>query len=213
MMKKFKGVLFDFDGVIGDTMDDNFTAWKKAFGDFDIKISKKDYFSLDGYPTIKIAEIIGKKSGKNIEPRRISDLKHKYFMLHSGIKFFPFINKIVDLLKKRKIPLAVVSGADRRRLEANLAKSTTKFDIVVAGDDQIKGKPDPDPYLLAAKKLSLDPKNCIVVENARSGIQSAKAAGCFCIAIMTTLGRKELKGADKILKSHRELLNFFKITI
>src|SRR3989338_595929 len=177
-MKKFRGVLFDFDGVIADSMDDNFKAWKKAFSDYDIKISEKNYFELEGYPTVQIAEIILKKAGKKIKPEVISNLKHHYYILNSTVKFYPFVKEILNLLIRRKISLAIVSGADRRKLKAGLKNLAKKFDVIISGDDKIKGKLAPDPYLQAAKKLSLNPNQCLVIENAPLGIESSKAAGC-----------------------------------
>ena len=72
------------------------------------------------------------------------------------------------------------------------------FDCVVAGDDLKNGKPAPDPYLAAAKILRVDPSRCVVVENAPLGVESAKRAGMFCIALTTSLPKTFLKRADVI---------------
>lgn len=208
-IKRPKAVLFDFDGVIADTMPDNFLAWKKAFRDFGIKIEKDDYYSLEGYSTIDIAKIILEKFNKKEDPKKISELKHHYYMLHNKFKLFPYITRIIRFLKKKEIPTALVTGANKKRVNSTIPKLINFFPALITGDDNLKSKPDPDPYIKAAKLLMQKPKDCIVIENAPLGIQSAKAAGCYCIGLTTTREANDLKGADKIFDSHSDLLVYF----
>ena len=86
-----------------------------------------------------------------------------------------------------------------------LLSQLNKFDVIISGDDTEKGKPNPEPYLAAMQKLNILPIESLVIENAPLGIQSAKTAGAYCIAITTTLGREYLKEADEVVKNHREL--------
>lgn len=209
-MRKFKAVLFDFDGVIADTMPDNFVAWQKAFKDVGVEIKENDYYPLEGYSTLDIAKILLKKYKKTENPKTISDSKHHYYLKFNTFRLYKEIKNIIDFLFKKNIELALVSGAKRSRIEWSLKNLKKEFKAIVAGDDIKKGKPAPDPYLLAAEKIGHPSYSCIVVENAPIGIQSAKAAGCFCIALTTTMKNKELKKADVILNSHTNLLKYFK---
>jgi beta-phosphoglucomutase len=79
------------------------------------------------------------------------------------------------------------------------------FDTVVAGDCINKGKPDPEPYLVAANNLKVNLKDCLVIENAPYGIKAAKSAGMTCYAIATSLSKEYLCRADKIFETHEGL--------
>jgi len=86
------------------------------------------------------------------------------------------------------------------------AEQQTHFDFIITGDEVPRAKPFPDPYLVAARQLQLDPSQCAVVENAPLGIDAARNAGMYCIAIETTLGKEYLAAADCILQDIGELL-------
>ena len=79
------------------------------------------------------------------------------------------------------------------------------FDFIITGDEVPRAKPYPDPYLTAAHHLELKPRQCMVVENAPLGIEAAKNAGMYCVAIVTTLGKEYLTSADLILQNIGEL--------
>ena len=96
--------------------------------------------------------------------------------------------------------MAIVSAANYARLSKTLDPSIlNEFNTVITGDKIDRGKPFPDPYLMAAKELGLEPSECLVVENAPVGIEAAKNAGMYCIAITSTLDKKYLSKADKII--------------
>lgn len=80
--------------------------------------------------------------------------------------------------------------------------------MIVSGDDTIKGKPEPDPYNKAVEMLGIEKQDCIVVENARLGVMSAKNAGIFTVGVPTYLEREELEHADIVLHEHEELYRF-----
>lgn len=211
MKQNYKAVLFDFDGVIADTMEDLFSAWKNAFSDFGIEIKKEDYFVLEGLKQVNVAKTLG----KNLNPdfyEEISKLKTRYYLENFKLIFYDHIYEIVDNLKKANKKLAIVSASPREKLEKTVPKDfLEKFDAVVCSEDYLNGKPNPEPYLTAMNKLNLNPEECIVIENAPLGIRSAKAAGIYCIALMTTLDEGYLKDADLIINNHKELLSLFSL--
>jgi len=210
---KIRAVLFDYDGVIADTMIDNYLAWKSTYYSYGINISKADYYPLEGRSTIEIASIISSKYNLKISNREISDKKNQYYEQNSSMKIYEGVEKIIDWLIKRNIRIALVTGSDKRRLRTSIPLLLKKFDIVVAGGDVKKGKPHPDPYLLAMERLSLRGDQCIIVENAPLGIESAIATNSYCIAISTTANEIELKKADEIVPSHSILFNKIKSLI
>jgi HAD superfamily hydrolase (TIGR01509 family) len=85
------------------------------------------------------------------------------------------------------IPYALVTGSQRPFTEAVLASTGFRFPVTVTGDDVTRAKPDPEPYLLAAKLLDADPANCVALEDSPNGAASATAAGCHVIAVPSLL--------------------------
>ena len=85
-------------------------------------------------------------------------------------------------------------------------------DVVITADDMAHPKPDPQPFVLAAKALALDPARCLVIENAPFGIRSARAAGCGVVGICTTLPAEDLNQADWIVPDHDQLKALFSAT-
>jgi beta-phosphoglucomutase-like phosphatase (HAD superfamily) len=95
--------------------------------------------------------------------------------------------------------IAVASSADRRKVLGNLHEiglPTDQFDAVIVGEDVVHKKPAPDIFLLAAERLGLNPADCLVVEDAVSGVAAAKAAEAKCLALTTSFTAEQLKGAD-----------------
>ena len=103
-------------------------------------------------------------------------------------------------LKAKNVPMAVVTGGNKKRVEATIAEYLDGyFNAFVTIDDVSQGKPHPEPFLKGAEKLNLKPEECIVVENAPLGIKAACAAGTTVIAVKTTLTDEYLSQADYIL--------------
>ena len=116
---------------------------------------------------------------------------------------------IIELVKSRKLKTGLVTGSLRRSVDYMLKDDLLSyFDIVVAVDEIVDGKPHPEPYLKAMDKLESNSDEVLVIENAPLGITSAKKAGADCFAIETTLESRYLKDADRIFKNHEALLKY-----
>ena len=105
--------------------------------------------------------------------------------------------------RANQLKMAVASSADRVKIDINLREiglSAETFDVIVSGEDVERKKPFPDIYLLAAQRVSELPENCLVVEDAVSGVKAAKAAGARCLAVTTSFPAEKLTEAD-IIKS------------
>jgi len=206
MKNNFRAVLFDFDGVLAETMEDLYLAWEKAFLDLNVQIKKEDYFPIEGTKVIDVAKIMSDKYKLKQDPNKIVELKNGYYLKNHNFSFYSGVNEIIDSLVSRGIKIAIVSASPREKLEKTVPEDfLKKFDAIITGEDYIFGKPNPEPYLTAMKNLELSPGECIVIENAPLGIKSAKSAGIYCIAITTTLDKNYLKEADKVIESHYEL--------
>ncbi|MBW7940878.1 MAG: HAD family phosphatase [Candidatus Kuenenia stuttgartiensis] len=206
-MKKYKAVFFDFDGVIGKTMDDNYLAWEYAFSQYDIPIDKNEYFLLEGKNTRGVARhFIGKSTGNYGVVDEIVSLKEKYYLENNRFSFYDGVESLLPKFKGKGYLLGFVSGASYVRLARSLSQEFFKnLDVIITGDKVDNCKPHPEPYLNAAKALSISPTECIVVENAPMGIESAKRAGMFCIAICSTLEKNYLQKADVVIDKFMNL--------
>ena len=206
---KYEAVIFDFDGVIGKTMEDNYRAWSKAFGQYAVALDREEYFLLEGMDLRAVAESILMRRGKDsVLSGTIAELKEQYYIEDNSFEFYPGALALIDVLRER-FKLALVSTANSKRLKKTVSKSFLRnFESVVTGDAVNNLKPHPEPYLTASKDLCIPPPQCLAVENAPLGIESAKAAQMDCVAICSTLDRMHLARADFIL-DHIGLLNEF----
>ncbi len=207
-MQKAKALLFDFDGVLAKTMEDTFKAWEAVMQGYGVKIQPDDYYPLEG---LKVHEVPGRlfgRYGREVpeSPEAVVRKKEAYYLEHHHFELYPGVLDLLEEFQNRGIPMAVVTAALRERLERSCPPGfLERFSGVVSGRDACEGKPSPAPYLLGARKLNVSPEACIVVENAPLGIESAKKAGSYCIALATTLEPKYLTAADEVWGSFQDL--------
>lgn len=206
-----KGIIFDVDGVLVDSMPYHAKAWVQAFSTVGIVIQESEIYEIEGSNHVGVINLIFKKYGRVPDHKIYADLllkKRSHFMENNHSQ--PFDNMQECLLAlKSKYRLAVASGADRTIVASIIDKFYPDiFDAIVSGQDVKHGKPDPEPYLKAAELLELDAKNCIVIENAPLGVESAKNAGMYCVAVPTYLPSEKLNGADLLLDNHVSLVDY-----
>lgn len=158
---------------------------------------------LEGIGVQKTVEILGNKyevDASNFEA--IIRIKDDYFTKHYTFAVYDGVYELINSLKNKGIKRGLVTGADKHRILESVPKNfINQFDVLVTSDDITDTKPSPEPYIRAAKLLNVEPKDCIVLENAPLGIQAAKAAGMFVIALKSTLPECHLSNADIILES------------
>lgn len=202
--KKFKAVLFDMDGVIVDSMPYHFISWFEALKEYGVSVTPFDIYEKEGEKSAVCAKRFFEREKipsdeKNIDKvlKLRNNIFRKYFKLH----LFTDVESVLKDLKRRGLFLAIVTGSSRNKVVSILPKNVLKnFDVIISADMIKKGKPFPEPYLKAAKQLKVKSSECVVVENAPYGIQAAKAAKMYCIAVSTGLPEQYLKQADKICK-------------
>ncbi len=209
-----EGVLFDFDAVLADTMEDNYNAWRKTLLKYNIQINREEYFLIEGTKVTEVPRVLSRNhelifSDKDYE--KMVETKNKIYLDECNFKFYDEIPELVDYLYNLNKKLAIISASPREKFEKIVPKSfLQKFGAVLSNEDYKNGKPNPEPYLKALERLDLSSDKCIVIENAPLGIKSAKSAEIYCVALTTTLNREYLREADIIFENHRELLDYFK---
>ena len=211
-----KAIIFDMDGVLVDTMKYHVPAWRVAFANEGIDISEKDMYLREGMSFDKTVDVVSEKFGNKLNNNSRKELKNiREQALDDSLKFeiYPGVKNFIFQLKLKGLKLAMVTGASKVQALKVVKDFENVFDLVVTADDVVNSKPAPEPYLKAVKELGLNKEDCIVIENAPLGIQSAKAAGLKVIAIETTLHKKDLHEADLILENHENLFTYLKTII
>jgi HAD superfamily hydrolase (TIGR01509 family) len=201
-----KGVLFDMDGVLVDSESFICKAAIMMFSEIGIIVSPEDFQPFVGMGENRYIGGVAEKHGIMVD---IEQVKARTYNIYKKIvrgKLFPLpgSHEFISRCRNKGLKLALVTSADAIKMEINLKEiglSQNTFDSIITGLDVKKKKPFPEIYLKAAKSLGLKPGNCLVVEDAISGIDAGKAAGCRCLAVTTSFETAALKGADWICDS------------
>lgn len=195
------GIIFDMDGVLVDSEPFIIKAASQMFAELGLNVKPQDFHPFTGTGENRF---IGGVAEKYNFPLDIQQGKKRTYdiyleIIKGNLKPLPGAKEFIENCKKMNKKNAVASSADWRKVKGNLAEikiPAETFNAVVAGEDVKNKKPAPDIFLLAAKKIGLDSKDCLVVEDALSGIKAAKAAGYKCLVITSSFTPQQLAGAD-----------------
>lgn len=183
--REFKALLFDFDGTVADTMPAHWDAWNKALKIYNLTLSREQHLEWAGRPTRQIVEMFNEMHGTSISPDDFIKAKEVDYL--TSISRVQGIPSVVEIIKfyHGKVPMAVVSGSRHRPVETTLAhlQMAHYFDALICAEDYVKGKPEPDCFLLAAQTLKVEPRDCLVFEDANLGIEAARRAGMTCLKV------------------------------
>ncbi|WP_055448059.1 beta-phosphoglucomutase [Lacinutrix mariniflava] len=208
-----KGFIFDLDGVIVDTAKYHFLAWKKLANQLGFEFTKEENELFKGVSRKRCLEIlldIGKIEASQEQfdiwmvEKNVDYLHYIENMDESEI--LPDVPKVLQFLKDNNIPIALGSASKNARPILEKVKLLHYFDAIVDGNNVTKAKPDPEVFLLAAKQLGVDAKDCVVFEDAVAGIEAANAANMISIGIGE---RNILNEADYIFSDFTEMENDF----
>ncbi|MFC1553037.1 HAD family hydrolase [candidate division KSB1 bacterium] len=174
-----KGLIFDCDGTLVDSMPIHMEAWKKAFAEFGENCSDEFLNPLKGMHEEEIVDLYNKRYQKNINSRKLVDQKHLYF--REKVDTVQPIKPVVALAEscRNKIPMAVVSGGREKNVIRSLEiiGINDLFQVILTADDPIKPKPAPDIFLEAARRIGVEPRLCQVFEDGDIGLEAARTAG------------------------------------
>jgi HAD superfamily hydrolase (TIGR01509 family) len=181
----FAGYIFDLDGTLVDTMPVHYLAWDQALHRFGLRetLGEDLFYSLGGVPTHRVAEILGEHYGLKFDAAEVThqkELLYKELVLAGKVAVIEPVAAIARKVAARH-PLAIVTGGSPDVAEAGLAAGGLQglFSLVITPFDVPpgRGKPAPDMFLLAARRMGVPPERCLVFEDAEPGIAGARAAG------------------------------------
>jgi len=205
-----KGILFDMDGVLVDSEEFICEAAIRMFKEKGLEVKPEDFVPFVGMGENRYLGGVAEKYHFPFDQERDKKRTYEiYAELTKGtLKALPGVYQFIEQCKKKGIKIAIATSADKVKLETNL--SVLQFpdrtiDATVNGLEVENKKPDPEIYLVAAKKLGLRPEECLVVEDAVSGVKAGKAAGCKVLAVLTSFPSEKLKEADWICNSLAEV--------
>ena len=160
-----KAIIFDFDGVIADTMSDNLKAWQMAFENYGIKIEALDYYLLEGMGRFDIARKLTKTYNfSDSEIQNIVISKEANYRQINQFRFYDEIESILSIVKNGQYKIGLVTGASRDRIQNTLTIDIKDyFDNIITADDVENGKPNPEPYIKSCELLGVLPENAIVI--------------------------------------------------
>jgi beta-phosphoglucomutase family hydrolase len=202
-MAEIKAVIWDMDGVIADTAPYHFRAWQQVFRKREVNYTKENFrrnFGLRNDTIIR--NILGEQIAQD-EIDAITREKEETYrkVARQNIRPLPGAVELIKSLMEHKFKMAIASSAPMENIQL-VTRSLgidNCFQAIVTGQDVAEGKPSPQGFLLAAQRLGVEPKNCVVIEDAVAGVAAAKTAGMRCLAITSNHPRQSLKQADLIV--------------
>lgn len=204
-----KACIFDLDGVIVDTAKYHFVAWKKLAEELGVSLTEDDNERLKGVSRMESLNIILSLGGLDVddsEKIRLADKKNAWFVNYINEmkkeEIFPGVISLLQSLREKKTKIALASSSKNAKTVIDKLEIRDWFEVIVDGTMITHSKPDPEIFLLAAERLGLEPKDCIVVEDAEAGVEAAKSAGMKCIGIGSVA---QLGKADVVVNQIQEL--------
>lgn len=195
-----KAVLFDYDGVLVNSMPFHVKAWQHVFSDYGITLQPEEVLLREGSRAIELGREIFAARAVQIPDGELVKFvakKQRKYREISQAEVENGAESFICKLKRQGLLIGLVTGSARRNVEFLLpTKLLSLFDTVITNEETQNGKPNPECFLKAARALAVPPEQCLAVENAPLGIQAAKSAGMKVVAFTTTLEKSHLNGAD-----------------
>ncbi|HBG16308.1 MAG TPA: beta-phosphoglucomutase [Firmicutes bacterium] len=185
-----RGAIFDLDGVITDTAEYHYLAWKRLAAQLGLDFSIEQNKTLKEVSQLRSLELLleaGSKIVKDSENEQLAELKNTWYVEYVSkmdpSELLPGMLELLIDLKNRGIKLALCSVSKKARQILECLEIIDYFDVIVDGAMVTQAKPGPEKFLLAADKLGLLPWDCIVFEDAAAGIEAAQRAGMKVIGV------------------------------
>jgi beta-phosphoglucomutase len=198
-----RACIFDLDGVIVDTAHYHFLAWKRLADELNINFTEKDNEKLKGVSRMRSMDILLELGGRQMdkaEKEKLANKKNIWFVNYVEQmipeEIFPGVKDLIEHIRASGIKVALASSSKNANTVIELLRIQDLFDTMVDGNMIVHSKPDPEIFLLAASRLGIDPKDCLVFEDAEAGVEAALAAGMKCVGVGSM---EQLSKANKIV--------------
>ncbi len=211
---EIKAVLFDMDGLMVDTESLSTEAFINSAKAQGYNMTKEETLKVLGFTKANIYQFwIDYFQGTNVDGEKLVDDHYEYIenVLYTvGPEKMPYVEELLKYLKENNYKIAVASSSDTADIKNNLEKTKLEkyIDEIASGAEVENGKPAPDVFLLAAKRLGVDPKDCLILEDSKAGIKAGKASGAmvFMVPDMFTVDKECEDTADRILTNLGEVI-------
>lgn len=211
---EIKAVLFDMDGLMVDTESLSTEAFINSAKAQGYNMTKEETLKVLGFTKANIYQFwIDYFQGTNVDGKKLVDDHYEYIenVLYTvGPEKMPYVEELLKYLRENNYKIAVASSSDTADIKNNLEKTKLEkyIDEIASGAEVENGKPAPDVFLLAAKRLGVDPKDCLILEDSKAGIKAGKASGAmvFMVPDMFTVDEECEDTADRILTNLGEVI-------
>lgn len=205
-----KAVIFDMDGVLADSEQFICKAAMMMFSEIGVVVQPDDFKPFIGTGENRYIGGVAEKYGLHVDIEKVKSRTYTIYreIIRGELKPLQGAVDFVSKCKNLGLKIAIATSADKVKMEANLKEigiPPSIFDALVNGLEVVNKKPSPEIYLKAAEKTGIKPMECLVVEDAVTGIRAAKSAGCRCLAVTNSFERTLLSEADWICDSLREV--------
>jgi HAD superfamily hydrolase (TIGR01509 family) len=210
MTSTIRAVIFDMDGVLTDSEPLINEAAIAMFKEKGLAVQPDDFLPFVGAGEARYVGGVAEKYNFPLDP---TEGKHRTYEIYfelvpEKLEAFPGALELVAACRSAGLRVAVASSADGNKVRVNLQKirlPNETWDAVISGEFVEHKKPAPDIFLLAAKTLGVDPADCVVVEDAVTGLQAARAAGMRSVGVAHTLPAEQLQAADVVKQKIAEI--------
>ena len=205
--KRYQAAIFDLDGVIADTARFHYLAWKDLADRLGFPFTEQDGEGIKGVARLEALEIVLRTGGMETrftpeEKERMAQEKNDLYRSHISAldetALLPGTYSLLPELRRRGVKIGLGSASKNARMILEATRIFDLFDAIADGTRAQKAKPDPEVFLIAAHDLGVSPADCVVFEDAFSGVEAAHNAGMFALGIGT---RENLPNADAVVKN------------
>ncbi len=204
-----KSILFDMNGIIIDDEHIHELAFTETVEPFGINLTHEQYLECCAGKTDRAGyESIAAQFNKNLPVDQLLVEKSQTYLklFPANKKTYPGVIELIHQLAQKYL-LALTSSSSRAEVDLITKEFGIQadFKVTISADEVTKGKPDPEPYLITCQNLNVSPAEAVVIEDSKSGVSSAKAAGCGCIGVTTTHSADDLKASDVVVSTFSEI--------
>jgi beta-phosphoglucomutase len=200
--KQVFGVIFDMDGVLVDSRKPHFESWRQVAREFGRDMTEAEFADTFGRTNRDIVHFLWGKSVSDDEIQKIGTRKEAVYrdIITKNIPAVPGLHQLLPSLCQAGAKLAVGSSGPIENVNLVLDGLGIRehFSAIVSSADVTEGKPNPQVFLTAAKKLGFEPKRCVVIEDAPAGIEAGHRGGMKVIALTTSYSPDKISNADKL---------------